>query len=92
MQLHDLLERLERIEAALVQLAGKQEKDWYSTEELATLLGKAPYTCREWARHGRIKAKKRPCGRGRSKEWIVSADEVRRIQEFGLLPLPENQF
>lgn len=89
---NELLQRLERIEAALLRLEGKQEKDWYSTDELAAFLEKAPYTCREWARHGRINAKKRACGRGRAKEWVVSADEVKRIQEEGLLPFPEHQF
>ena len=89
---NDLLQRLDRIEAALLRLEGKQEKDWYSIEELAGLVGKASYTCREWARHQRIKAKKRACGRGRAKEWMVSAEEVKRIQEEGLLPLPEYGF
>lgn len=89
---NELLARLERIEAALLRLEGKQEKDWYSIEDLAALLGKAPYTCREWARHRRIKAKKRACGRGRAKEWMVSAEELKRIQEEGLLPLPKHQF
>ena len=42
---------------------------------------------REWCRNRRIKAEKRECGRGRSREWVISHDEVKRIQNEGLLRL-----
>jgi excisionase family DNA binding protein len=81
-------ERLDRIEAILATLAGRERiKDWYTTAEVGEILGMSGYTVREWARHGRIRAAKRPCGRGRSKEWIVSHDELTRIRNEGLLPL-----
>jgi hypothetical protein len=62
-------------------------KEWFSTDEVAASLGKAPFTVRECCRHRRIRAKKRRCGRGTAKEWMISAEELRRIQDEGLLPL-----
>ncbi len=62
-------------------------KDWYTNEEFAALVGKAEFTTREWCRHGRIRAEKRPCGRGKSQEWMISHDELTRIRNEGLLPL-----
>lgn len=86
-ELNPLLDRLDRIEAAL-ELLVKQRivKDWYSTEEAAEVLGKTSYTVREWCRQGRIVAAKRDCGRGKSQEWIVSHAELERIKNHGLLP------
>jgi hypothetical protein len=87
----ELIERLERIEDVLLRLVGKpQERDWYTPVEAAGILGRAAYTIREWARHRRIRASKRRCGRGNAKEWMISADELRRIQNEGLLPLAKN--
>lgn len=85
-----LLERLERIEAALEILVRQRAvKDWYSTDEVAELLGKAPFTVRQWCRLGRVRARKRPCGRGLSAEWMNSHEELTRIQNEGLLPLQD---
>jgi hypothetical protein len=87
-EMNPLLERLDRIEAAL-ELLVKQRmvKDWYSTEETAEVLGRTSYTVREWCRQGRIRVTKRDCGRGKSQEWIVSHAELERIKNHGLLPL-----
>jgi len=63
------------------------KKDWYTVRELAEILERSEFTVREWCRLGRIFASKRACGRGNSKEWIVSAEELCRIQNEGLLPL-----
>ena len=82
-----ILERLERIEKAigtLIQL--RTVKDYYSTDEVAELLGKAEFTVREWARRGRIKAQKRRSGRGRYQSWVISHEELTRIEREGLLP------
>ena len=85
----DLIQRLERIEAALNSIVIQRRiKDFYSTSEVAAALEKAEFTVREWCRLGRIAATKRHCGRGNSSEWMISHEELLRIQNEGLLPLP----
>ena len=64
-----------------------KEKDWYTVSEVAEVLGKAEFTVREWCRLGRVYASKRECGRGNCQEWIVSQEELQRIENEGLLPL-----
>ncbi len=87
-ELTPLVERLDRIEAALQALVRqKAVKDWYSTTEIAEILGKAEYTVREWCRCGRIRASKRQYARGAYPEWRISHEELTRIQNEGLLPL-----
>ncbi|MBI3465104.1 MAG: hypothetical protein HY000_18915 [Planctomycetes bacterium] len=77
------------MELAVARLVQQRTvKDWYTTAEVATLLGKAEFTVREWCRNRRVNAEKRECGRGRSREWVVSDHELKRIQNEGLLPLP----
>ncbi|MCY2952887.1 MAG: helix-turn-helix domain-containing protein [Planctomycetota bacterium] len=66
-------------------------KDWYSTDEVAEVLGKSSLTVREWCRLGRIRAQKRQCGRGLSHEWIISHEELQRIRNEGLLPIRKDQ-
>ena len=63
-------------------------KDWYSPVEVAEILGKKPYTVREWCRLQRVEARKRPTGRGDADEWEISHDELDRIKNHGLLPIP----
>ena len=80
--------RLERIEFLLTALIEqKPPKEYYSTREIAELLDKAEFTVREWCRLGRVLAEKRQCGRGAANEWMISHDELIRIQNEGLLPL-----
>jgi len=82
-----LEQRLENIEAMLAVLVERQQtRDWYTTEQLARLVGKAEFTVREWARLGRIQAKKRMSGRGAFASWVVSHQELLRFQREGLLP------
>src|SRR4051812_18347021 len=50
-----LSERLEQVEVALNTLVAREvAKDWYSTGEVAIILGKAEFTVREWCRNGRV--------------------------------------
>jgi hypothetical protein len=87
--IEDVLERLARIEQALNAIVQQRTiKEWYSTAEAAELLGKAEFTVREWCRLGRVRASKRPCGRGVSQEWILAHEELQRIRNEGLLPDP----
>src|SRR5437868_3622153 len=86
-ELSTVLERLERIEAALGLLLERETvKEWYSAEELAKILGRAEFTVREWCRHGRIHAEKKGSGRGKYQGWVISHAELLRIQKEGLLP------
>ncbi len=85
--LTQLDERLGRIEAALGQNGGPiLKQEWFSVAEAASLLGKASFTVREYARLGRINALKRPSGRGRASEWMISRNEIERVLNKGLLP------
>lgn len=63
-------------------------KDWYSVAEVAAQLGRAAFTVREWARKGRISARKRACGRGRYLSWEISGEAVLFYLNHGLLPVP----
>jgi Helix-turn-helix domain len=86
-ELSQIVDRLERIEAVLKSLLlQKPVKQWYSTAEVAQVLGRAEYTVREWCRLGRIHAQKRHYARGAYPEWLISHEELERIQNQGLLP------
>lgn len=83
----DVIVRLERIERLLSQIIEKpMQREYYSTSEVAEILSRAEFTVREWCRLGRILAEKRRTGRGRSKEWMISHEELSRVQNEGLLP------
>lgn len=80
--------RLGRIEEALYELLHqKATKDWYTTAEVAEIVGKSEYTVREWCRQGRMEAEKAPNGRG----WLISQPELTRIRNHGPLPIPKHQ-
>lgn len=87
-RIDQLVGRLEKIEASLTILVERQAvKDWYATSEVATILGKAEFTVREWCRLGRIEAEKRPCGRGKYQEWMIARAELERLKNEGIRPL-----
>lgn len=80
-------DRLEKIEGLLAALVERQTvREWYTTEQIAQLVGKAEFTVREWCRHGRLKAEKRMSGRGAYPAWVISHTELLRYQREGLLP------
>lgn len=82
-----VLQRLERIEESLQQLLRERVvQTFYSTADVAKLLGKAEFTVREWCRLERVRAEKRATGRGRSLEWMIPHSELERIRAEGLLP------
>jgi hypothetical protein len=82
-----LEQRLEKIESMLAVLVDRQRvQDFYEIEQFAQLVGKAPFTCREWARLGRIRAVKRGSGRGKHLAWVIPHAELLRYQREGLLP------
>ncbi len=63
------------------------EKEWYTTAELADLLGKSDFTVREkWCNQGRIECEKHPD----SGKWRIPAHEVHRLQNGGALK-PKNR-
>jgi hypothetical protein len=92
---------LERIEATLMQIMALLNelvassrrsivtKAAYSAAEVAAILGKRPFTVREWCRLQRINATKRPWGRGNEREWEISHEELVRFRNHGLLPIPK---
>jgi hypothetical protein len=88
--LREILIRLQCIEESLSTLIEKRpSKKYFSTAEIAKLLGRAHWTVRQWARLGRIHAEKRG-GRGKHGEWVVSHEELNRLASGGgLLPLPK---
>ena len=80
-------DRLERIEHLLSSLLDREAvKSWYSVDELASVVGRSEFTCREWCRLGRVAAQKRPSGRGSHASWVISHSELQRYQRDGLLP------
>ena len=85
-------ERLEKIECMLLVLVERQQaKEWYSVEEFARIVGRSEFTCREYCRHGRIRAEKKESGRGAYASWAISHAELLRFQREGLLPIQRNR-
>ena len=82
--MEDRLAKIEDLLAALI--ARETVKEFYEIEEFARMVGKAPFTVREWARLGRVRAEKKLSGRGAHARWVVSHDELLRYRREGLLP------
>jgi len=78
-------QRLTRIESMLKALLDqKTVKDFYSTQEVAEIIGRSEYTVREWCRKQQVPAVKARNGRG----WLLSQETLLRLRN-GALPLPE---
>jgi hypothetical protein len=92
-----LTEKVDQINTVVAQLARgnssfglPDEQEFFTPAEVAKLLGKRPYTVRQWCNTGRVNAQKRLCGRGKLSEWKISRAEIVRIKSDGLLPwMPE---
>lgn len=80
-EIHKKLDRLQHVQAAPV-LPSKQK---YTPAEFGAIVGRKPYTVREWCRYGRIQAEKvKGVGRGSEEEWRISHAELVRYQNDGL--------
>ena len=82
--LEELVKRLERMIEALVQ-AGIGKK-YYTVDEFAELVDRAPFTVRQWCNFGQIRAERSMTRTGLSNKWTISAEEYVRFQREGLLP------
>jgi predicted site-specific integrase-resolvase len=81
-------EKLDHIVSMLAVIAERQQlKEWYATDEVAALVGKAEFTVRSWCRLGRIRARKKDSGRGAHTAWAISHEELQRYRREGLLPV-----
>ena len=79
MNVPDIANRLDRIETLLAELIHQKfQKEWYSTNDVAELTGRAEFTVREWCRLGRITAEKE--ANRRKREWRISHEEVHHIR------------
>jgi hypothetical protein len=87
--LHAVQTDLQAVHAELKAKPGTpvEPRAAYTVEEAAGLLGKDTYTVRDWCRLGRINAHKRTERRGGSATWGITADEVTRYRNEGLLPI-----
>jgi hypothetical protein len=85
----EIRNRIISMESVIQSLLSQRTiKNWYTTAEVAEILGKAEFTVREWARLGRVHAEKKKSGRGVASEWLISHEELTRIRNEGLLPVP----
>ena len=79
--------RLKGLEELLAEVSRtvvcrQPEKEWYSSAELAELLGKSDFTVREkWCNQGRIECEKDPD----SGKWRIPAHEFHRLHNGGSL-------
>jgi hypothetical protein len=79
--------KLDALMLAIDKLPGNQlDKEFYTVDEFAARFKRSPYTCREYCRHGRLRATKQRSGRGKYCAWVISRAEVLRFEEEGMLP------
>ena len=87
-RLDEIVLRQDEIQTSLALLVSQRAvKDWYDTAEASELLRKAEFTVREWCREGRVHAEKKGSGRGKHQAWVISHQELQRIEREGLLPV-----
>ena len=84
----DLIARLERIEGLLRENMNRAVvKSHYSVEEFGKVVGRMPFTVRQWCNEGRIRAEKSMTQSGSSSRWVISHQEYERYNREGLLPI-----
>jgi hypothetical protein len=90
--LEESVARMERAINDLRECVSSQRpvKEFYTPVEIAVILGKRPYTVREWCRLGRVKARKGIGQYGSEQDWRIAHEELVRYQNEGLLPLPRS--
>jgi len=76
-----------QVEVRDLLVSQRTVKDFYTTAEVAKLLGKSEFTVREWCRNGRVRGQKQGSGRGKHQAWVISQEELQRLQRDGLLPV-----
>jgi len=74
------------IDQVSAMAAALPERSWYLTAQFGRLIDRSAFCVREWAREGRIAARKRPTGRGRRCEWEIHISELQKYRDHGLLP------
>jgi hypothetical protein len=82
---YELLQRLDQKLEALLQRG--VTKSYYTVDEFAALVGRRPFTVRQWANLGRINAEHSMTQTGPSLRWAISHEEYLRFQREGLLPV-----
>jgi hypothetical protein len=82
-----LLERIAFLEESISHNEPRETapRQYYSVEEFASQVERSPYTVREWCRLSRIHAEKCDTGHGEAKNWKISAEELQRYRDHGLL-------
>jgi hypothetical protein len=86
-------ETIEEMKAAIfsMQKHPADDRTAYTVNEVAEMLGVAPYTVRGWCNAGRIKGTKRDERRGKDGVWSITAAEIHRHRNEGLLPVDKRR-
>lgn len=65
----------------------------YTPAEFAAIVGRKPYTVREWCRYGRLLGEKvKGVGRGSEEEWRITHGELARYQNEGLRAVDRGKY
>jgi hypothetical protein len=85
--LEKVMEKLDRMEALMLELRDRgRARDYYTPLQVGEILDRDEFTVQQWCRQGRVRAQKKGSGRGPHQGWVISHEELLRIQREGLLP------
>jgi hypothetical protein len=76
--LEEIVRRLQRVEDAV----SGARKDYFTVEEFAKHVRRAPYTIRKWLKEKLIRAEK-VAGTGPRDRWVIPADELKKVVDAG---------